>query len=105
TRSSRQICLIGFLSWKYARRTFAIVSTTSIPSPAPDSLGSTMDHPYQGGPFGRRSPLYGGLFARRFTVMKRAGAKALKWSPPGKPTAMDDFLVDEYWASFAPENI
>ncbi len=27
-----------------------------------------MDHPYQGGPFGRRSPLYGGLFARRFTL-------------------------------------
>jgi len=30
-----------------------------------------MDHPYQGGPFGRRSPLYGGLFARRFTFWLR----------------------------------
>ena len=27
-----------------------------------------MDHPYQGVPFGRRSPLYGVLFPRRFTL-------------------------------------
>jgi hypothetical protein len=35
TRSSRQICLIGFPSWKYARRIFPIVSTTNIPNLLP----------------------------------------------------------------------
>jgi hypothetical protein len=31
TRNLRQVCLIGCPSWKYARRIFAIVSTTDMP--------------------------------------------------------------------------
>ena len=58
TRSSRQICLDRLLALnKYARRIFAIVSTTSIPNPAPDD---PREHSWttvsEGVPFGRRSP-------------------------------------------------
>ena len=39
-----------------------------------------MDHPYQGVPFGRRSPLYGVLFPRRFTIqLHTSGLTGGKW--------------------------
>ncbi|MEM6933641.1 MAG: hypothetical protein AAF526_08630, partial [Pseudomonadota bacterium] len=41
----------------------AIVSTTSIPSSAPDNLGSTMDPNAKGVPIGRRSPLRRGPYS------------------------------------------
>lgn len=51
TRSSRQVTLIGFFWTKSARRIYAIVSTTSIPTSAPMSLmEANVNPPFRGGP-------------------------------------------------------
>jgi len=57
TRNSRQIVLIGLFWAKYARRIFAIVSTTSIPDLAPVSPTESHCGPAAPGvPIGCRSP-------------------------------------------------
>jgi hypothetical protein len=67
-RSSRQIVLIGFFWTKYARRIFAIVSTTSIPNLAPASpTEATVDPPSRGSRLDADHPENGVLIPRRFT--------------------------------------
>ena len=68
TRNSRQIALIGFFWAKYARRIFAIVSTTSIPNPAPMSpMEATVDPPSRGSRLDADHPENGVLIPCRFT--------------------------------------
>ena len=63
TRSSRQIALIDFPWTKYARRIFAIVSTISIPTSAPDQPRKHCGPQLQGGPVWTPiSPETGSLF-------------------------------------------
>src|ERR1700730_9595500 len=71
TRSSRQIVLIG-LSWaKYARRIFAIVSTTSIPNLAPVSpTEATVDPLSRGSRLDADHPENGVLIPCRFTTCR-----------------------------------
>src|SRR5262249_51721587 len=60
TPRSRQIALIALPCTKNARRIFAIVSTTSIPTSASTNHGSQCGPLYSGVPIGRRSPRKGG---------------------------------------------
>src|SRR5207342_3825227 len=71
--SSRQIALIDLPCAKYARRTFAIVSTISIPTSASTNHGSQCgptvpgsrldaDHPENGVPIARRLTVWFRLF-------------------------------------------
>ena len=70
SRNSRQIALIGFFCAKYARRIFAIVSTTSIPVPAPMSpMEATVDPPSGGSRLDADHPLNGVLIPRRSTLL------------------------------------
>ncbi len=97
TRNSRQICLIVFCSWKYARRIFAIVSTTRIPHRAPNDLRGIMNISVRGVSFGSRPPRYGVSFPCRFTdptlvqlldvletFTPEAGNPPERWSPFAK---------------------
>src|SRR5215831_12025973 len=68
TRSSRQIVLIGLFCAKYARRIFAIVSTTSIPNLAPASpTEATVDPPSRGSRLDADNPENGVLIPCVFT--------------------------------------
>src|SRR6202008_3686558 len=68
TRNSRQIVLIGLFWAKYARRIFAIVSTTSIPDLAPVSpTEATVDPPSRGSRLDADHPENGVLIPCRFT--------------------------------------
>ena len=74
TRNSRQIVLIGLFSAKYARRIFAIVSTTSIPNLAPVSpTEATVDPPSRGSRLDADHPENGVLIPCRSTLDKRIG--------------------------------
>src|SRR4051812_20199016 len=69
TINSRQIALIGFSWTKYARRIFAIVSTISIPKPAPMSaMEATVDPPSPGSRLNADHPENGVLIPCRFTA-------------------------------------
>src|SRR5438477_12030850 len=69
TRNSRQIVLIGFFWAKYARRIFAIVSTTSIPDLAPVSpTEATVDPPSRGSRLDADHPENGVLIPCLFTT-------------------------------------
>ena len=68
TRSSRQITLIGFSWTKNARRIFALVSTTSIPTSAPMSLmEANVNPPFRGSRLDADHPENGVLIPCRFT--------------------------------------
>src|SRR5215831_4006234 len=56
------MALIALPCTKNARRIFAIVSTTSIPTSAPTNHGSQCGPLYSGVPIGCRSPRKGGPF-------------------------------------------
>ena len=67
--SSRQIALIGLPSTKCARRILAIVSTTSIPKPAPDELGEHCEpQSIRGSLLDAYNPENGGLIPRLIIV-------------------------------------
>src|SRR5438477_5511376 len=69
TRNSRQIVLMGLFWAKYARRIFAIVSTTSIPNLAPVSpTEATVDPPSRGSRLDADHPENGVLIPCRFTA-------------------------------------
>src|SRR3954447_11929511 len=69
TRNSRQIALIGFSWTKYARRIFAIVSTISIPKPAPMSaMEANVDPSFPGSRLDADHPENGVLIPRRITA-------------------------------------
>src|SRR5713101_8206676 len=68
TRNSRQIALIGFFCAKCARRIFAIVSTITIPEPAPMSpMEATVDPPSPGSRLDADHPENGVLIPCLFT--------------------------------------
>src|SRR5881392_2884235 len=65
---------MGLFWAKYARRIFAIVSTTSIPYLAPVSpTEATVDPPSRGSRLDADHPEYGVLIPRRFTLGRRYG--------------------------------
>src|SRR4026207_179471 len=67
TPSSRQIALIGLPCLKNARRIFAIVSTTSIPTSASKNHGNQCGYSVPGSRLDADHPKKGVLFARRIT--------------------------------------
>jgi hypothetical protein len=68
-RNTIQIVLIGSFWTKYARRIFAIVSTTSIPDLAPVSpTEATVDPPSRGSRLDADHPENGVLIPCRFTA-------------------------------------
>jgi hypothetical protein len=65
---------MGLFWAKYARRIFAIVSTTSIPNLAPASpTEATVDPPSRGSRLDADHPENGVLIPRRFTAKRRPG--------------------------------
>src|SRR5207253_830064 len=81
---SRQIVLIGLFWAKYARRIFAIVSTTSIPDLAPVSpTEATVDPPPRGPDWMPITPKTGSLF--HADLQLSSGARADRGQSPSKP--------------------
>jgi hypothetical protein len=87
TRNSRQIVLIGLFWAKYARRIFAIVSTTSIPNLAPVSpTEATVDPPSRGSRLDADHPENGVLIPCLFTLgaARPTRRAALSITPNGR---------------------
>src|SRR3974390_1875822 len=101
TRSSRQIALIDLPCMKNARRIFAIVSTTSIPTSASKNHGSQCGPSVPGSRLNADHPNSGVLFARRFTAKKdRCGNRAGLERPQGqrrRPSLNDDAKQQGTW--------